>query len=127
MKRNDLMYYKTMQIVYSLKSYQSPVTIQRFFSYQETKCDSRDFCKFTVPKVKKEIKRRCPSVLGVTPWNDANINVRRCSTFQTYRRMVLKAILSFRATSVPDIVKIWVIFMICFTNYLQTLLLYLDL
>ena len=92
MKFKDLVYYKTMQIMYKAKSNLLPVSIQRFFSTQETKYNLRDVCKFIVPRAKKEVKRRCISVVGVSFWNDANINLRMCSTFMVFKKMVYCAI-----------------------------------
>lgn len=81
-----------MQIMYKVNLKSLPVSTHRIFSCAETKYDSRDVCKFTVPMVKKETMWRCLTVVGVTLWNNTNINRRTCGTFLVFKRMVSEAI-----------------------------------
>jgi len=60
------------------------------FSILECKYDLRDLCKFTVQKTKKEIKRRCISIVGVQLWNIVKMDIRMGNSFLVFKRIIKK-------------------------------------
>ncbi len=77
-----------MQIMHRAKTKSLPDNIQKFFSIKECKYNFRGVVKFTVQKAKKEIKRRCISVVGVKLWNNADENIRICNSLLVFKKMV---------------------------------------
>lgn len=64
MKFKDLVYYKTLQIMFRAKQKTLPEGVQKCCTLQQTKYNSRDDSKFVVPKARKGFKQSCLSSLG---------------------------------------------------------------
>ncbi len=86
LKFRDVVYYRTMQIMFKAKNKTLPDGMHRFFKVSESKYELRDGCKFVLPKAKKEVKRRCISFKGVQLWNSADLKLQQCTTFVMFKK-----------------------------------------
>ena len=92
MKFRDLVYFRTMQIMYKAKNKTLPNSVHRFFKVSESRYELRDGCKFVLPKVKKEVKRRCISFKGVQLWNSADLKIKQCTSFVMFKKLLCTGI-----------------------------------
>lgn len=86
LKFRDLVYYRTMQIMFKVNNKTLPDSVHKFFIVSQSKYELRDGSKFMLPKAKKEVKRRCISFKGVQLWNSADLKLKQCTSFVMFKK-----------------------------------------
>ena len=83
----DIVYSKTLEIVFRAKSRSLPACIQRLFKLREGRYNLRGFCMFkTDEKARINLKARCVSILGIKLWNSLNDGLKLCTSQETFKK-----------------------------------------
>ena len=76
----DLVYLKTLEIMFRANNNSLPPSIQCLFKLREGNYNLRGFLIFELyTKVRTNIKARCISVLGVKKWNSLSNEIKSCT------------------------------------------------
>uniref|UniRef100_A0A671WXI2 Reverse transcriptase domain-containing protein n=1 Tax=Sparus aurata TaxID=8175 RepID=A0A671WXI2_SPAAU len=94
LKFNDLVDFKTVQIMYKAKNKLLPSTIQELFQFKENHYSLRGNDIFKKQLVRTNTKYHCITVKGVTLWNNCNKELKTCTSLNKFKRMFKDNILN---------------------------------
>ena len=90
----DIIYIKTLEIVFRAKSKSLPVCIQCLFEPREGKYNLRGLCIFkTRKKARTNVKARCVSILGVIQWNSLGDGIKLCTSQGRFKKALKSQII----------------------------------
>ena len=82
----DIVYLKTLEILFRVKNKSLPNCIQHFFKLRETNYDLRRLCVFEVCYVRTNVKYRCVSFLGAKLWNKLSDELKMCRSLLSFKK-----------------------------------------
>lgn len=89
----DMVYSKTLEIVFRAKSKSLPVCILKMFMLREANYNLRGLYVFKAGKARINVKARCVSVLGVKLWNNLCDDLKLCSSLLKFRKALKSKIM----------------------------------
>ncbi len=82
----DMVYSKTVEIVFRVKNKSLPNCILNRFVLRENNYNLRGLCVYKISKARTCVKTRCVSVLGVKLWNSFTEDLKRCGSLQSFKK-----------------------------------------
>lgn len=87
LKFNDLVDYKTAQIMYKVNNNMLPDGVQRMFQTRTSRYELRGTYVYTKAKVRTNVKQRCISIKGVNQWNNLELEIKLCNTLNRFKKL----------------------------------------
>ena len=94
LKFNDLVDFKTIQLMFKVKNDQLPNSIQGLFEWRENTYYLRGTLMFKRHFARTNLKLHCITVKGVELWNTSSEELKNCSTLPKFKKMYKNNILS---------------------------------
>ena len=95
LKFTDLVDYKIVLVMYKVKHCSLPSGIQTFFQINYGKTYfTRQIDKFNVTYARTSLKAKCVSIYGVKLWNSLHENLRKCSSYPSFKTNLKKNYIS---------------------------------
>ena len=90
----DMVYLKTLEILFSARNGSLPMGLQGLFKLREGEYNLRGVCIFkTQHKARTNVKMRCASFLGVKLWNKLSDGMKLCTSRGRFKRAVKSKII----------------------------------
>lgn len=82
----DIVYSKTLEIMFRVVNKTIPVCIQKMFKLRQVVYNLKGWLMFETHKVRTNLKYRCVSVLGVKLWNGLNNEIKMCNSMLVFKK-----------------------------------------
>ena len=89
----DIVYSKTLQIMFRVVNKTIPVCIQKLFKLRQGIYNLRGLLMFETSKVRTNLKYRCVSVLGAKLWNGLSDEIKMCTSMLVFKKTLKSKII----------------------------------